>query len=99
VSVTASEEVLLAALDHRFIRAAAVWPELMLIIQRRLSEQQHRLALHGAICQLPRVEQRLMALIWHLTDRFGKVTAKGSSCPSRSATRRWPSSSALIAPP
>jgi CRP/FNR family cyclic AMP-dependent transcriptional regulator len=81
VSVTASEEVLLAALDHQFVRAAAVWPKLMVIIQRRLCEQQHRLAVHGAICQLPRVEQRLMALMWHLADRFGKVTADGILMP------------------
>ncbi len=77
VSVTATEDVLLAALDQGFIRAAAVWPKLMIVIQQRLSEQHHRLALHGAICQLPRVEQRLMALMWHLAERFGKVTADG----------------------
>jgi CRP-like cAMP-binding protein len=77
VSVTATEEVLVAALDQRFIQAAAAWPELMITIQRRLGEQHHRLALQGAICQLPRVEQRLIALMWHLADRFGKVTADG----------------------
>ncbi|HEY2320319.1 MAG TPA: Crp/Fnr family transcriptional regulator [Solirubrobacteraceae bacterium] len=77
VTLTATEEVLVAALDQRFLRAAAVWPELMINVQRRLSAQQHRLALHGAICQLPRVEQRLMALMWHLADRDGKVSAEG----------------------
>ncbi len=77
VSLTATEEVRLAALDQRFIRAAAVWPELMIIVQRRLCEQRDRLAVHGAICQLPRVEQRLMALMWHLADRSGKVTGEG----------------------
>jgi CRP/FNR family transcriptional regulator, cyclic AMP receptor protein len=77
VSVSATEEVLLAALDQRFLQAAAIWPALMIIIQQRLAEQQHRLAVHGAICQLPRVEQRVIALMWHLADRFGKVTADG----------------------
>jgi len=75
--VTATEDVLLAALDQRFIQAAATWPQLMIIIQRRLAEQQHRLAVHGAICQLPRVEQRLIALLWYLADRFGRVTPEG----------------------
>jgi CRP/FNR family transcriptional regulator, cyclic AMP receptor protein len=77
VSVAATEEVLLAALDQRFIQAAAIWPKLMIIIQRRVCEQHNRLALHGAICQLPHIEQRLVALMWHLADRFGKVTAEG----------------------
>lgn len=77
VALTATEDVLLAALDHQFIRAAAVWPGLMISVQRRLCEQQHRLAVHGAICQLPRIEQRLMALMWHLVDRAGKVTPDG----------------------
>jgi CRP/FNR family transcriptional regulator, cyclic AMP receptor protein len=75
--LTATEDVLVAALDQRFMRAAAVWPQLMIVIQRRLAAQQHRLAVHGAICQLPRVEQRLIALMWHLADRFGKVTRDG----------------------
>jgi CRP/FNR family transcriptional regulator, cyclic AMP receptor protein len=75
--LTAVDEVRLAPLEHRFIRASARWPELMQIVQRRLHEQQHRLAVHAAIGQLPHVEQRLMGMMWHLADRIGKVSAEG----------------------
>jgi CRP/FNR family transcriptional regulator, cyclic AMP receptor protein len=76
-TVTATEKVLLAPLDRPFLRAAALWPELMVVVQRRLHEQQHRLSVHAAICRLPRVEQRLMGMMWHLADRFGTVSADG----------------------
>ena len=81
VSVSALGDVKLAVLDHRFIRAAATWPGLMVEIQRRLHAQQHRLAAHGAICQLPHVEQRLMAIMWHLASRTGRVTTEGTVMP------------------
>jgi DNA-binding transcriptional ArsR family regulator len=77
MQLTATEPVLFAALDQRFVQTAAVWPELMVVVQRRLSEQQLRIALHGAICQLPNAEQRVMAMLWHLADRIGIVTADG----------------------
>jgi hypothetical protein len=76
--LTALGEVRLAVLDHTFVRAAALWPDLMIAVHRRFTEQQHRLAIHGAICQLPRVEQRVMAIMWLLAARMGTVTAHGT---------------------
>jgi hypothetical protein len=76
--LAALEDVRLAVLDHRFMKAAALWPALMITIQRRLAEQQQRLATHGAICQLPRVEQRIMAIMWLLASRTGTVTLNGT---------------------
>ncbi len=81
LSVSALDDVRLAVLDHRFIRSAATWPELMVAIQRRLHDQQHRLAAHGVICQLPHIEQRLMAIMWHLAGRIGRVTIEGTVVP------------------
>lgn len=77
-SLTALENVRLAVLDHTFIKAAAVWPGLMITVQRRLDDQHDRLAAHGAICQLPRVEQRVLAIMWLLAERMGTVTAHGT---------------------
>ena len=74
--LTASGEVQLAVLDQTFVKAAAVWPSLIIVIQRRLADQHHRLATHGAICQLPRVEQRVLAIMWLLAARTG--TALGT---------------------
>jgi len=74
-------DVRLAILDHRFMKVAAIWPGLMITLQRRLSDQHHRLATHGAICQLPRVEQRVMAIVWLLATRVGTVTVRGTELP------------------
>ncbi|HEX3975237.1 MAG TPA: Crp/Fnr family transcriptional regulator [Solirubrobacteraceae bacterium] len=79
----ALDDVRLAVLDHRFMKAAAIWPSLMVTVQQRLNDQQHRLATHGAICQLPRVEQRVMAIMWLLAARTGIVTARGTELPVR----------------
>lgn len=75
---TALTDVRLAVLDHAFLKAAAVWPGLMVAVHRRLDDQQHRLATHGAICQLPRVEQRVLAVMLLLAARTGIVTAHGT---------------------
>jgi CRP-like cAMP-binding protein len=79
--LTALEDVEVAVLDHLFIKVAARWPELMTCIHRRLNDHQHRLATHGAICQLPRVAQRVIAIMWHLAARTGRMTADGTVVP------------------
>jgi CRP-like cAMP-binding protein len=79
--LTALEDITVAVLDQIFIKSAAVWPALMVGLHRRLNDHQHRLAVHGAICQLPRVEQRVLAIMWHLASRTGRITAKGTIVP------------------
>jgi CRP/FNR family cyclic AMP-dependent transcriptional regulator len=66
-----------AVLDRRFMLGAAHWPTLMGAVMSRLADQQHRLAVHGAICQLPHSEQRTMAILCHLASRTGTVTPDG----------------------
>jgi CRP/FNR family transcriptional regulator, cyclic AMP receptor protein len=72
-----------AVLDGRFATAARRWPALAAIVQERLAAAADRLATHLAICQLPRVEQRVLALLWHLAERFGRVTPDGVAVPLR----------------
>lgn len=79
--LAALEKVRLVGLDHRFIRAASLWPRLMGTLHQRLADQRYGLATHGAICQLPRAEQRVMAIMWHLAGRIGKVTPEGTIVP------------------
>ena len=82
VRLTALEHGLrVAALDHHFLEAAAVWPGLMRTINQRLHDQAHRMALHSTICQLPRVEDRVIAILSHLAARIGKVTPEGVVVP------------------
>ncbi|HEV3001345.1 MAG TPA: Crp/Fnr family transcriptional regulator, partial [Solirubrobacteraceae bacterium] len=64
-------------LDARFTSAAQRWPALAVNLHRRLLEQAHRSAVHAAIAQLPRVERRVLALMWQLSERWGRVTPFG----------------------
>jgi CRP/FNR family transcriptional regulator, cyclic AMP receptor protein len=66
-----------AVLDGRFATAAQRWPALSRTAQGRLAAQSDRLAVHVAISQLPRVEQRVLALLWHLAERFGRIAPDG----------------------
>jgi CRP/FNR family transcriptional regulator, cyclic AMP receptor protein len=66
-----------AVLDGRFATAARRWPSLSTTVHERLGAIAERLGTHLAICQLPRVEDRVLALLWHLAERFGRVTPGG----------------------
>ena len=70
-----------AVLESRFLLASARWPTLMLTVQRRMAAQKQRLAVHGAICQFPRVEDRLLSMLRHIAERTGRVTAEGTIIP------------------
>jgi CRP/FNR family cyclic AMP-dependent transcriptional regulator len=77
------EPATMAVLDGRFATAVRRWPGLAAIVHERLAAVANRLATHLAICQLPRVEQRVLALLWHLAERFGRVTPDGVLLPLR----------------
>jgi hypothetical protein len=47
----------------------------------RAARQVNRLAVLRGVSQLPRVEQRLLALFWLLAERWGRVTAEGVVVP------------------
>jgi CRP/FNR family cyclic AMP-dependent transcriptional regulator len=74
---TVHDPVTFAVLDARFALATGRWPRLSALIIDRMGEQVGRAAVHTAIAQLPRVEQRVLAMLWQLGDRFGRVTPKG----------------------
>ncbi|HEV2753172.1 MAG TPA: Crp/Fnr family transcriptional regulator [Solirubrobacteraceae bacterium] len=78
---TVSEGARLAVLDEAFLAATRRWPALLAALLRRLAAQQERLAVQHAIAQLPRVDQRIRALLWHLAERWGRVTRSGVVVP------------------
>jgi hypothetical protein len=53
------------------------FPEVGAVIVDRLNARAHRLATTQAISQLTRVDRRLLALFWHLAERWGRVTGEG----------------------
>jgi CRP/FNR family cyclic AMP-dependent transcriptional regulator len=79
LTVTAPARI--ALLDDRILAAVRHWPRLLPGLMQRVCEQRDRLALQLAISHQPRVEDRLMNLFWHLSDRFGSVTPEGILLP------------------
>jgi CRP/FNR family transcriptional regulator, cyclic AMP receptor protein len=76
-----SEQAKLAVLDRRFIAGIRRWPALLLALHERQRVQERRQAVHSAIGKLRRVEDRILALLWHLAERWGRVTADGVVVP------------------
>lgn len=77
------DTAVLAVLDRRFALAMGRWPALATLLSDRLAEQASRASVHTAIAQLPRVEQRVLAIPWQLAERFGHVGPDGVSVPLR----------------
>jgi len=70
-----------ASLDHRFVVAVSRYPEVTAALMDRLVLRSRWLGFHLAICHLPKVEDRLMLTLWHLADRWGRVTRDGVLIP------------------
>lgn len=81
VALTAVTDAKLVVLGESYIRAAARWPSLLAAAQRRLETQREHLAIQGLIAHLPTAEERLLATLWHLAERFGYVTPQGTVLP------------------
>jgi CRP/FNR family transcriptional regulator, cyclic AMP receptor protein len=74
-------DVVLGVLDGRFALAARRWPSLLVVVQRKLCQRADRLAAQSAALQLPRVEERVLAVLWQLAERFGRVRRDGVFIP------------------
>jgi CRP/FNR family cyclic AMP-dependent transcriptional regulator len=71
----------IALLDRRFAAHLATFPEVNAAIIDRINERALRLAVTQAISQLNRVDRRLLALLWHLAERWGRMTPDGVAVP------------------
>ena len=77
VSWRVIEETSLAVLDETFTRLACRWPAVLSTLMERGVRRSRSLAVQLAIAQARRADVRLMALFWHLADRWGRVTPDG----------------------
>jgi len=75
----AVEQTKLAFLGIEFLAAAHHWPRLIAGLQSRTADGMDRLATQLAICQLPRVQDRLLAMLWLLAESWGHVTSSGTT--------------------
>jgi CRP-like cAMP-binding protein len=70
-----------AILDRELAARAAHWPEILAALVERTTTRTRRLAVLRAILFVPRVEDRLLYLFWHLAERWGRVRADGVLLP------------------
>jgi CRP/FNR family cyclic AMP-dependent transcriptional regulator len=80
---TVLEPTRVAVLDRRFTSVIGHWPEAVEVVMRATMRRVHSLALHLAVCHLRRVDSRLLVLLWHLADRWGRVEPEGVHVPMR----------------
>jgi CRP/FNR family cyclic AMP-dependent transcriptional regulator len=77
----------LALLDCQLARRLAAYPEIYNALLERATARSRRLAVLQAISHLTRVDRRLLTLLWHLAERWGRVTPNGVLVPLRLSHR------------
>jgi hypothetical protein len=71
----------LGLFGNDLLAAAYRWPRLIQGLYRSIGEQLQRLTAQLVICQLPRVEDRVVAMLWLLAESWGHVTSGGVRLP------------------
>ena len=66
-----------AVVDQAFAVRAAQWPEVFAALIDRAARRAERLVVLQAIAHLTRVDDRLLALLWCLAERWGHVVPGG----------------------
>src|SRR3954453_23335680 len=83
MSWTVLEPARIAWLDAPFAVAIRRWPQLGVALLQRAQRRADRLAVTQAIAQITRVDDRVLALLWHLSERWGRVSTAGVILPVR----------------
>jgi CRP-like cAMP-binding protein len=68
-----------AILDRRFVARVEEWPQVLAQLTLRALRRNHELAWQSAIRNQTRVDHRVLQLLWHYADRWGRVTPEGVS--------------------
>ncbi len=76
-------EARVALLDRQVTLAIGEWPELSAAVSSRLLRRARSLAYMMAAQHFVRVEDRLLAALWHLASMWGRVTSVGTVVPFR----------------
>ncbi len=70
-----------ALLDGDFAKRVRFWPQIMQALLQRAARRAASLNVQRAIAAQPRLEIRLILLLWHLGARWGKVEPGGIRLP------------------
>ena len=77
------EQARVGLLDTRTTELIGRWPELSAAVGGRLLRRSRSLAFLMAAQHFVRVEDRLLATLWHLASRWGRVSLQGTVVPFR----------------
>ncbi len=67
----------MAIVDQALAVRMAQWPEIFAALMDRAARRAERLVVTQAIAHLTRVDDRLLALLWLLAERWGRVVPGG----------------------
>jgi hypothetical protein len=81
VSWEVLEHARIAILDARFAHAVTPWPAIMTALIGRSLRRAAWQGVARLVGGMPRVDQRLLVLFWHLAERWGRVTTDGVLVP------------------
>jgi CRP-like cAMP-binding protein len=77
ITWTAREPTRLAWLDADFASSVAPWTEITSTLIARATRRARLLSFRLAILELRHVDLRVLLLLWHLADRWGRVSGEG----------------------
>jgi CRP/FNR family transcriptional regulator, cyclic AMP receptor protein len=77
----ASAPVRVGLLGNEFLAAARRWPHIIEGLYACVADQMRRLSGQLVTCQLPRVDERVLSVLWLLAESWGQVTAGGVKLP------------------
>lgn len=75
------EPAMMASLDRRFAASVARWPTISCALLARSTRRSRALVYQATIAHVRRAETRLLLALWHLADRWGRVTPRGVVVP------------------
>ena len=70
-----------ALLDQRVAAALTHYPEIYTVLLERMDTRARRFATTQAIAQLNRVDRRVLSMLWHLAERWGRISTDGVVIP------------------
>lgn len=77
------EPLRVALLDRQFLRTVAPFPEVTAELTSRAVERARNVLVQMCVAHHPRVDTRLLLLLWYLAERWGRVTSRGVVLPLR----------------
>jgi CRP/FNR family transcriptional regulator, cyclic AMP receptor protein len=76
-----ADDASLAVLDEAIPAVAQRWPSIAGRLLVQAQRQLERLAVQQVISHLPRADHRIVAMLWHLAERWGSAVSDGVVVP------------------